>query len=454
MQTLIEQQRKFAALGQSKNIDFRKKQLYKLKHLIKSNEEMLCEAIYTDLKKSKFETYLTEFALLYQEIDHALKNMHKWSKIKKVKTGIVNFPAKSFIIPEPYGTTLIIGAWNYPYQLTLAPLIASIAAGNTSIIKPSELPVNASSALAKIINDNFDSSYLHVLEGGAEVTQALLRYHFDKIFFTGSESVGKIVAKAAAEHLTPITLELGGKSPCLVFADADIEMSAKRIVWGKFINAGQTCIAPDYLLVEASIYPLFLEALKKQIHKSFDDHSLQHSHYVKIINKKHLERLEKLIDPDKIYIGGKVIKEENYIEPTVLKDVHFSDAIMQEEIFGPLLPVIPFTDINEVLKEITNRPKPLSFYMFGKNAALQSRILLEVSFGGCCINDVIMHISNSHLPFGGVGASGMGHYHSQAGFNTFSHFKSVLHKPFWFELPLKYPPYTRLKYKLLRLLLG
>jgi len=329
-----------------------------------------------------------------------------------------------------------------------------MAAGNTSIIKPSELPQHTSAALAKIINQNFEPAYLYVVEGGVDVTQELLSIRFDKLFFTGSTTVGKIVAKAAAEHLTPITLELGGKSPCLVFADADLKISAQRIIWGKFLNAGQTCIAPDYLLVEEKIYQPLLTELKNQISKIIGPNPLESDSYVRIIDQKHVQRLKKLIDPQKLFTGGQVIDTENYIEPTILKDVSFADEIMKEEIFGPILPVIPFTDLEPVLQEIKSRPRPLSLYVFGKDSKLQTRIVNEVSFGGGCINDVIMHICDSHLPFGGVGESGMGSYHGEAGFKTFSHFKSILKKTFWFELPIKYMPYTQLKLKIIRALLG
>ncbi|QLZ69861.1 aldehyde dehydrogenase [Legionella sp. PC1000] len=451
---VVEEQRKFAAAGQAKKIDFRKQQLQKLKTIIKQNEQLLYEALYADIKKSQFETHLTELAMIYHELDQAIKSVRKWAKPKSKRTELVLQPGKSFILPEPYGTTLIIGAWNYPYQLTLSPLIASMAAGNTSIIKPSELPQNTSSALAKIINQNFDPSYLYVAEGGAEVTQELLSIRFDKIFFTGSTAIGKIVAKAAAEHLTPVTLELGGKSPCLVFADADLKISAQRIVWGKFLNAGQTCIAPDYLLVEESIYQPLLEELKNQIKEIIGPNPLTSESYVRIINQKHVQRLKKLIDPQKLFTGGEVIETENYIEPTILKDVSFADGIMKEEIFGPILPVIPFSDLHAVLQEIKQRPRPLSLYVFTKNSNVQTQILHEVSFGGGCINDVIMHICNSHLPFGGIGESGMGSYHGEAGFKTFSHFKSILKRPFWFELPIKYRPYSQWKQKIIRALLG
>lgn len=452
--SVVEKQRAFAAAGTAKDINFRKQQLHQLKRIIKENEDLLYEAIHKDIKKSKFETYLTELALVYQEIDEAIKRVSKWAKPKKVKTNLANQPGKSFIIPEPYGTTLIIGAWNYPYQLTFAPLVAAMAAGNTSIIKPSELPPNTSAAIAQIINQHFDPAYLYVAEGDTEITQALLSHRFDKLFFTGSTTVGRIVAKAAAEHLTPITLELGGKSPCFVFADADLDRSAQRITWGKFLNAGQTCIAPDYLLVEESIYQPFLDALKKQIEQILGLNPLESENYVRIINQKHVKRLKKLIDPQKVFMGGQVIEEENYIAPTVLKSIGFSDEIMKEEIFGPILPVISFTDLSAVLQEIKARPRPLSLYVFGKDSAIQQRILQDVSFGGGCINDVLMHITGSQLPFGGVGESGMGNYHGEAGFKTFSHFKSILKKPFWFEAPIKYPPYTNLKLKIIRVLFG
>ncbi|WP_115707910.1 aldehyde dehydrogenase [Legionella sainthelensi] len=452
--TVVEAQRKFAMAGQAKKILFRQQQLQKLKDILKQKEKELYQALYADMKKSQFEIYLTELALIYHEIDKAIKYVAKWSKPKKIRTGLVNQPGKSFILPEPYGTTLIIGAWNYPYQLTLSPLVAAIAAGNTSIIKPSELTKNTSSVIAQVINQNFDSDYLHVVEGGVEIAQELLNHRFDKLFFTGSTAVGKIVAKAAAEHLTPVTLELGGKSPCIVFNDADLKISAQRIVWGKFLNAGQTCIAPDYLLVEDSIYHPLLAELKKQLNKIIGPNPIESESYVRIIDQRHLQRLKNLIDPQKLYVGGQVIEAENYIEPTILKDVNFTDEIMKEEIFGPILPVIPFSDLKSILHELKTRPRPLALYVFGKNQQLPTQVIHEVSFGGGCINDVLIHICDSNLPFGGVGESGMGNYHGEAGFKTFSHFKSIVKKSFWFELPIKYKPYTQLKLRLIRALLG
>lgn len=450
---LIKQQRSFAQKGTAKNIDFRKQQLKIIKIILQKNESLLYNAIREDLRKSEFETYITELAPIYQEVNYAIKNVNRWSKPKKVKKNLANFPAKSFILPEPYGTTLIISAWNYPYQLSFVPLIAAIASGNTCIIKPSELSPNTSSVIAQLINQNFDPSYLHVIEGGVEITEKLLQQRFDKIFFTGSAAVGKIVAKAAAEYLTPVTLELGGKSPCIVFADTDLRITAKRIIWGKFLNAGQTCIAPDYLLVEQIIYERLLEEINKQLEQIIGKIPLKSESYGRIINRKHLERLAKLIDdPQKLFIGGQIIATECYMEPTILRDVTFNDAIMNEEIFGPILPIIPFTDLDFILKEIKKGPKPLACYIFGNNSAKHTRILEEVSFGGGCINDVVMHAGNLRLPFGGVGDSGMGSYHGEAGFKTFSHFKSILKKSFWFESPLKYPPYSKLKLKIIRTL--
>lgn len=454
LKSVIEKQRQFAGTNKAKDTAFRAKQLLKLKTIIKQNEETLYQAIFADFRKSKFETYLTELAMVYKEIDEAISKVGKWSKPKKVKTDISLQPAKSFILTEPYGNVLIIGAWNYPYNLTFAPLVAAMAAGNTCIVKPSELPVNTSTAMAKIINHNFDPAYLYVAEGGSEVTQKLLAERFDKIFFTGSTTVGKIVAKAAAEHLTPVTLELGGKSPCLVFADADLKIAAQRILWGKFLNAGQTCIAPDYLLVEQSIYLPFLEELKEQLSSIVGENPLESESYTRIINLKHTQRLQKLIDSTKIFVGGEVIESENYIAPTILRDVQFSDEIMKEEIFGPLLPVIPFADLTDALGEIKAMPRPLALYIFGRDPDIQKRILKEISFGGGCINDVIMHIANTQLPFGGIGASGMGSYHGEFGFKTFSHSKGILKKSFLFEPQLKYAPYSGWKLRLVRWLFG
>ncbi|GAB2992833.1 aldehyde dehydrogenase [Cyclobacterium sediminis] len=445
MEKLLLQQREFFDTDQTKNIDFRISQLKKIKAILKENEDLLYEAIYKDFKKSEFETYTTELSLLYHEIDNFIKNTKKWSKRKKVATGMVNFPAKSYILAEPLGVTLVIGAWNYPYQLSILPAITSIAAGNTVILKPSELPVNTSKVMAKLINDNFPENYFHVVEGGVQETKLLLEHRYDKIFFTGSIPVGKIIYQAAAKHLTPVTLELGGKSPTFVLADADLKMTAKRIVWSKFLNAGQTCISPDYVLVDKSIEQAFLDALKMEIEASFENKHKIDENYLQIINTKNFDRLSKLVESGQVYFGGNLDREERFISPTILHNVTFSDEVMKDEIFGPILPVISFDKLEKAISEVKSRPKPLSCYIYSKNRKIIRNLLKTLSFGGGAINDSVMHLTNSKLPFGGVGFSGIGSYHGKAGFDSFTHYKSILDKPFWFEPNIKYAPYSKCK---------
>ena len=451
-QQIIDNQRAFFNTNKTKSIDFRIEQLNKLKTVIKQNESVLYEAIYKDFKKSEFETYSTELLLLYNDIHIAIKNCREWSSKKRVSGNLLNFPSSGYVIPEPLGVALIIGAWNYPYQLSLAPAIAAIAAGNTVILKPSEIAFYSGNAIAKMINENFSPDYFAVIEGGVGETTDLLKHKFDKIFFTGSTSTGKIIYEAAAKQLTPVTLELGGKSPAIITKDCNLKDSVKRLAWGKFINAGQTCIAPDYVLVEESIKDKFIDTLKEYILKT--DYSFANNNYVQIINDKHFNRLINLIDKNKICFGGKNDSAERYIEPTILTDITFDDKIMQEEIFGPLLPIISFTNINDVIKGIKKMPKPLSCYVFTNNDKIKNKIINELSFGGGCINDTIMHISNDNLPFGGIGDSGTGSYHGEAGFRTFSHYKSILEKPFWYEPNLKYPPYSTKKLYWIRKLIG
>ncbi|WP_319381505.1 aldehyde dehydrogenase [Thiomicrorhabdus sp.] len=455
----IHAQRECFQSNQTKPLDFRIRQLKKLRRLLQQQEPSLYQAIFNDFGKSEFETFLTELSPLYQEIDLYLKKLKKWSKRQFVRTGVANFPAKSYLVPEPLGTVLIIGAWNYPYHLSLLPVISALAAGNTVIIKPSELPSQTSAAMAKLINENFSADYLHLIEGGAEETGELLKHRFDKIFFTGSLSVGKTIYRAAAEHLTPVTLELGGKSPTFVCADCDIETTARRIVWGKFLNAGQTCVAPDYILVERSIKETFLDALKQEARVYPQNMTAQRDsrtgNYVQIINQRNFKRLENLLDQEKAHIcfGGHTNPEQRFISPTILDGISFASPIMQEEIFGPILPVIAFDKLDEAICKVKLKPKPLSCYVYSSNQDTIDRILNEVSFGGGCVNDSVMQLSNSNLPFGGVGMSGFGHYHGKAGFDTFTHYKSILHKPFHFELRLKYPPYSIRKLKWLKWLL-
>ncbi len=451
-QEIIDKQRSFFNSNATKDISFRIQELKRLKSVLKKNESLLYDAIYKDFKKSEFETYVTELSLIYHDIDLALVKIKKWAKKKRVSTGITNLPGKSYIIPEPYGTVLVIGAWNYPYQLSLCPAIAAIAAGCTVILKPSEVPSRTSAIMAQIINQNFDANVFKVIEGSVKETTELLNIKFDKVFFTGSVPVGKIVYQAAAKHLTPVTLELGGKSPAIITKDVNIDMTAKRLVWSKYLNAGQTCIAPDYVLVESSIKDKLLAGIKKYIEKA--DYHVDNDNYTQIINEKNFDRLNGLINQNKIFIGKKGNKEERVIPPTVLKDVEFTDAVMQDEIFGPILPILTFETIEEAIKKVRQFSKPLSCYVFTKSKATKNKILNEISFGGGAVNDAVMHFTEQSLPFGGVGDSGIGSYHGKYGFETFSHYKSVLQKPFWVELDLKYAPYSTKKLKWLKRLIG
>lgn len=453
IQDIYESQQVFFNSNTTKEVSFRVEQLKALKNALKQNEDQLFKAIYEDFGKSEFETYLTELSFIYDEINTFIKNIKKWSKRKRVSTGFTNFPARSYIIPEPLGVTLIIGAWNYPYQLSLLPALTSLAAGNTVILKPSELPSRTSKIMANIINNNFPKEVFCVVEGGIEKTTELLNYSFDKIFFTGSTKVGKIVYQAAAEHLTPVTLELGGKSPTFVFSDTDIKMTAKRIVWAKFLNAGQTCVAPDYILVEKSIETKLLEALKTEIKLKYNITTDITENYTRIINEKNFDRLSQLIDRDKLYYGGVTNREKRLIFPTILHNITFEDEIMKDEIFGPILPVLAFTDFEETIKTVKSRPRPLSVYVFSKNRKKINKLLKELSFGGGAVNDSLMHLTNTNLPFGGVGLSGIGSYHGKFGFDSFSHFKAVLDKPFWLEPGVKYTPYTKTKKRLIKWLM-
>ncbi len=448
---IIENQRTFFNSNKTKSIDFRIQQLKTLESAIKKNEQKLIDAIYLDFKKSEFDTYTTELALVYTDIREAIKKIKKWSKIKRVSTNLVNFPAKSYIIPEPLGVSLIIGAWNYPYQLSFAPTVAAIAAGCTIVLKPSELPQNTSKVIAQIITENFDSNYFKVIEGGIKETTAVLEQKFDKIFFTGSVTVGKIVYQAAAKNLTPVTLELGGKSPAFITEKCNLKMTVKRLVWAKFINSGQTCIAPDYVLVHKSIKQEFLKELKNEIIKS--KFSFENGNYIQIINERNMNRLASLIDTNKVYFGGEYNLETRYFEPTILNDITFNDKVMQEEIFGPILPIIEYSQLSEVIAKVKELPKPLSCYLFTSDKKIKKQILSEISFGGGAVNESIMHISNSKLPFGGVGDSGIGNYHGEAGFKAFSHYKSILDKPTWLEFNLKYFPHTTFKLSLIKKIL-
>jgi aldehyde dehydrogenase (NAD+) len=448
MESIVAVQKSFFNANQTKDIAFRVEQLKKLKSVLQKNENQLNRAIYNDFSKSPFDNYSCELAILYAEIDEAVKKLRTWAGRKRVRTNWINFPAKSFIQPEPLGVSLVIGAWNYPYQLSFGPAIASIAAGNTVILKPSELPASTSRIMAEIVNNHFDAAFFKVIEGGISETEALLKQRFDKIFFTGSTAVGRIVCQAAANHLTPVTLELGGKSPAFILDDNNLEMYVKRLVWAKFLNAGQTCVAPDYVLVPQSLKKRFLEQAIKEIEK--EQYSIENQNYVQIINEKHMNRLSKLLESGTVVYGGNYNIEKRYFQPTILENVSFDSRVMQEEIFGPILPVISFDSLDDIITTIKNSEKPLSCYIFTQNKNTSNKILRELSFGGGAVNDAVMHLANSNLPFGGVGCSGMGSYHGEHGFKTFSHYKSILVKSLWFESSLKYFPHTRSKFNLLK----
>jgi len=449
-QKIVNYQSEFFNSNKTKDIDFRKQSLKKLLNLLKDNEDKLYQAIYKDFKKSEFETYETELALIYHEIKLAIKKLPNWSRRKTVGTDMANLPGRSFLMPEPLGNTLVIGAWNYPYQLSILPAVASIAAGNTVIIKPSELAVNTSKVMAEIINNAFDKEYFHVIEGGIPETTELLKQKFDKIFYTGSSMVGKIVMKAAAENLCPVVLELGGKSPAIVLDDANIKMAAKRIVYGKFLNGGQTCVAPDYILTHKSIKQKLVNEIINQVNVIHGDKPIESEAFVRIITPRHFDRLVKLIDDKKVVMGGDSIKEELYIAPTLLDNVDWDDAVMQEEIFGPILPIIEFENLDEAIKKVKERSKPLALYLFTTCSRMREKVFNEISFGGGMLNDTLTHLTNTSLPFGGVGYSGMGNYHGKFGFDSFSHQKSIIHKTNLIEPFIKYPPYTKLKSKIIK----
>ncbi|MBW7867122.1 MAG: aldehyde dehydrogenase family protein [Brumimicrobium sp.] len=437
--------------GVTKEIDFRKKQLLKLKNILLTHEDQLCKAVYQDFNKSKYDVITTEIGLLQHDIRDALSHIQSWSKKKRVKTNLLNLPARSYIYPEPYGQSLIIGAWNYPLLLSLAPCIAAIAAGNTVVLKPSEIAQHTSNVLAKLINQHFDKAFFHVIEGDAEIVTSLLEFKWDKIFFTGSTQVGKIVYQAAAKHLTPVTLELGGKSPAFVTKDCNIDIAVNRIVWGKFLNAGQTCIAPDYILVDQAIHDSFLEKLKNRI--TAINYTVRDGNYTQIINERHLERLSKLIPEEKIFYQETSDIAQRILAPTILHNIAFSDAIMQEEIFGPILPVISYDNLLEVIEKVSLLPKPLSCYIFSNSKTIQNEIISRISFGGGMVNDTVMHITNTYLPFGGVGDSGVGSYHGKSGFDAFTHYKGVVHKATWIDPKIKYKFNTEKNLKLFKKLL-
>lgn len=440
---VYNKQKEFFKEGKTLDIEYRLNALKKLKSAIKSNEEEILKALKVDLGKSDFEGYITEVSLIYEEINIALKKLRSWSKNKRVKSPLALFPAKSYVKYEPYGTVLIIGPFNYPFQLNLAPLVGAIAAGNTAMIKPSEYVMATSNIIKKVLEETFDEEYVAYIDptGGKEVVEELLKMRFDYIFFTGSIAVGKIIMKAASEFLTPVTLELGGKSPCIVDSDAKIELAAKRIVWGKLINCGQTCVAPDYIYVHKSIKSKFLEELKKEITKQYGENPKNSEDYGKIVSEREFNRLISYIEKDNLEFGGNCDLEKLYIEPTILNNITWENKVMKAEIFGPIFPVLEFENLDDVIKEVNDREKPLALYYFSNDKKKIDKVLKCTTSGGMVINDTLMHVSTTNLPFGGVGNSGIGKYHGKDSFYTFSNAKAVVDRGTWYDVPLRYAPF-------------
>ena len=443
-----ENQRTFFITHKTKSIDFRIEQLKRLKKAILIYEDRLYEALWKDLHKSKFEAYATEIGLVLTEIGVHIKNLKKWAKPEKVCTNqMIHFWSDSRILKEPYGLVLIIAPWNYPFQLLINPLVGAISAGNCTALKASEYTPNTAEVMGQMITEFFPPEYIRYYKGGREANQALLAQQWDFIFFTGSPLVGKVVMEAAAKNLTPVSLELGGKSPCIVDRDADLKIAASRIVWGKFINAGQTCIAPDYLFVHHSVKTELLELMKKKITEYFGEDTETSPDFVRIATVAKTQRIAALLKDGKIFTGGDIKIQERYVSPTILTGISPDHPIMQEEIFGPVLPVMEFDKLDEVVNYVNAHPKPLAFYYFSEDENKQEEILYKTSSGGGCINEVVMHIANDHMPFGGVGNSGIGSYHGKYSFNTFSHSRSIMRKANWIDIPLRYPPYkNKLKF--------
>ena len=453
IQKIIENQKKFFATGKTLDIKYRKNALQKLKSAIEKYEVEIGKAIRADLGKSHSESYMCEIGLVKSEIAYMIKHLNKFAKEKTVKTPITNWISRSYIKPVPYGNVLIMSPWNYPFLLSLSPLVYAISAGNTAVIKPSAYSPETSEIIKKVINESFDEEYVAVVEGGREENKQLLDENFNYIFFTGSKSVGKEVMAKASEKLIPVTLELGGKSPCIVDKTANIKLAAKRIVFGKFINCGQTCVAPDYIYCHKDVKNQLIEEIKKQIVLQYSEKPLENDTYGKIINEKHFGRVCSLINKEKVVHGGKYDAELLKIEPTVMDNVVWEDAVMQEEIFGPLLPVLEFESIEEITEKINSMDSPLALYIFASDKKRIKYVTSHIQYGGGCINDTIVHLVTTEMPFGGVGASGMGAYHGKFGFDTFTHYKSIMDKKTFLDLPMRYQPYNKLYDKLIKMFL-
>lgn len=447
---IVRSQRDFFMTHKTLNVNYRIVYMKRLKESIMHHESKLLEALQMDLGKSEAEAYMCEIGLTLAELSYQIKHIKKWSKKKKYKTDIANMIGKSFSLREPYGVVLVMSPWNYPFMLSMEPLIGAVAAGNCCVLKPSAYAPKTAKIIGAIIQDVFPPEYVTVVQGGRAENTELLEQKFDYIFFTGGVEVGKLVMRKAAEHLTPVTLELGGKSPCIIEKTANLKMAARRVVFGKYLNCGQTCVAPDYVLVDEGIREEFVHQLTAEIQKMYQKDAFLNQDYGKIINQKHFERLKGLICSEKVVYGGGCKEETLQIEPTVMVDVTAEDAVMQEEIFGPILPIITYRTIEEAKSFIISREKPLALYLFTEDKEAEKQILQELSFGGGCVNDTIVHIATSNMGFGGVGASGMGAYHGRKSFETFSHEKCIHKKSTGFDIPIRYQPYTKEKTKLLK----
>ena len=450
---IIKAQRTYFQTGATLSIDKRLLVLRKLKACILKHEQEIHAALQRDLGKSSFESYMCETGLVLSELSYMIKHTKHFAKEKNVRTPLAQFHSRSFKKPSPYGVTLIMSPWNYPFMLTIEPLIDAIAAGNTAVLKPSAYSPATSSVIQKIIKECFPPEYASVVTGGRAENNCLLAEHFDYIFFTGSPIVGREVMRHASDNLTPVTLELGGKSPCIVEKTANLKLAAKRIVFGKFLNCGQTCVAPDYIYCDPSIKDLLIAELKKEIKKQFGSQPLANPNYGKIINAKHFHRIVSLLDSKKLVHGGSFEETTLQIEPTVLSNVTWNDPVMQEEIFGPVLPILTYDSFDQAIEKINTMPHPLALYIFTSNKEAANKATSLCGFGGGCINDVVIHLATSEMGFGGFGESGMGSYHGKAGFDTFSHYKSIVDKKTWLDLPMRYQPYTKLNEKLLKVFL-
>ncbi|MFL0400673.1 aldehyde dehydrogenase [Bacillus cereus] len=450
--SIVNKQKQYFYNGYTRSIETRKNNLKKLYDGIQRFEEEIFQALKLDLNKSAHESFTTEVGYVLKEISFQLKHMSSWSKPKRVRTALTHFGSKGKVVPEPYGVTLIIAPWNYPFQLAIAPLVGALAAGNTVVLKPSELTPNVSKMLTRMIEELFPEELVSVVEGGVEESTALLKEPFDYIFFTGSVGVGKVVMEAAAKNLTPLTLELGGKSPCIVHKDAKLDVTARRIVWGKFLNAGQTCVAPDYMYVHSSVKEQLIEALRHEITEQYGKEPLQNDNYVRIVSDRHFERLCTFLQDGKQVIGGSYKKETLHIEPTVLTNVTWQSAVMEDEIFGPILPIIEYDKLEDVIETIQQHPKPLALYVFSEDRKVQEQVTNNIPYGGGCINDVVYHLATPYLPFGGVGSSGLGGYHGEQSFRTFSHYKSILSQSTAFDMKIRYSS-TKSALKFIRKLL-